>query len=33
MGTVWLAEDAVLNRKVALKVLTSDSGSEYWHRA
>ncbi len=29
MGTVWLAEDAVLNRKVALKVLTSDSGSEY----
>src|SRR5258708_4425441 len=29
MGTVWLVEDAVLNRKVALKVLTLDSGSEY----
>jgi serine/threonine protein kinase len=29
MGTVWLVEDAVLNRRVALKVLTLDSGSEY----
>src|SRR6266704_4041965 len=29
MGTVWQVEDTVLNRKVALKVLTSDSGSEY----
>src|SRR5882672_3731192 len=29
MGTVWLVEDTVLNRKVALKVLTMDSGSEY----
>jgi serine/threonine protein kinase len=29
MGTIWLVEDAVLNRKVALKVLTVDSGSEY----
>lgn len=28
MGTVWLVEDTVLNRKVALKVLTVDS-SEY----
>ncbi len=29
MGTVWLVEDAVLNRRVALKVLTLGSGSEY----